>query len=93
MTQGKSLTLEYAQQQYQETGTEAAFRKDANFPGVEDRLLKRWSESELGWIETATSLLGLNNPFAKQADPKELTVWVLDNTVSGRRSQILVARY
>ena len=93
MTQGKSLTLEYAQQQYQETRLEADSRKRANFPGVEDKLLKRWSKPGLGWIDNITSLLGLSNPFAKQADRKELKVWVLDNTVSEGRSQALTARH
>lgn len=42
MTKGKSLHLEHLKQDFEETETEAHYRKDGNFGEVEGKLLARW---------------------------------------------------
>ncbi len=78
---GTTMMVEQSRQLYQETATERGFREAANFHGVENKLMERWSTSEIGLIDKMTGgLLGINNPFAKKADPEENRVWLLDNT-------------
>jgi hypothetical protein len=80
MASGKSLTIERLHQDLQETSTEADARRAGNFDDVEGKLLQRWSEHEVGLIDSATAFLGLSNPFSKSANPKDNKVWLFDNT-------------
>lgn len=68
------------QQHWKETSLEAESRQAANFTEVEDKLGKRFSKSEMSYIDKATSLLGDKNPFKKKAKAGEHEVWLLDNT-------------
>ncbi|OAP65405.1 hypothetical protein AYL99_01377 [Fonsecaea erecta] len=66
-------------QKVNESPLEAQSRKDADFESIEAKLPKRWSKTEMSFIDKGTSLLGSKNPFGKKADPKDNIVWLLDN--------------
>ena len=80
MAAGNLATAEHAHQLLQETSFESECRRAGNFEEVEHNLLERWSGSEVGFVDKATALLGLSNPFAHKANPRDNIVWLLDST-------------
>ena len=68
--------------QSEEAPMEAATRKNADFPTIEDKLdVKRFSlQDALHFDKLTGKFLGQRNPFAKKANPKENIVWLFDNT-------------
>ncbi|KIW89383.1 uncharacterized protein Z519_10237 [Cladophialophora bantiana CBS 173.52] len=81
MPKGKDkAAMDLASQKVNESPLEAQSRKDGNFEEAEAKLPKRWSKTEMSFIDKGTSLLGSKNPFGKKADPKGNIVWLLDNT-------------
>ena len=65
----------------QENAPERQTRKTGDFKGVEKTMhCKLGSPLDVPWIDNITSYLGTRNPFARQIDPKNEVVWLLDNT-------------
>ncbi len=78
MAKGKSPAVDHAQQRIQETALEAESRKMAGFDDIERSLPKRWTVSEMGFLDKLTGHLGRRNPFYKPATPDKNTVILLD---------------
>ncbi|KIY03138.1 uncharacterized protein Z520_01605 [Fonsecaea multimorphosa CBS 102226] len=73
-------TMDLTCQNFNESPLEAQSRKDADFESIEAKLPKRWSRTEMFFIDKGTSFLGSKNPFGRKACPKDNIVWLLDNT-------------
>jgi len=71
---------------FQETDYEHRCRKDQGFPEFEDMLPKLPSRFDSSLIDGLTSYLGSKNPLSRPVDPKNHTVWLLDNTAFPSRS-------
>ncbi|KAJ9411144.1 hypothetical protein DTO045G8_776 [Paecilomyces variotii] len=67
-------------QKAQETPDERRQRKSADFPSVEKKLPLRWYRRSTSIIDFVSSVLGQRNPLAQPANPRDNTVWLLDNT-------------
>jgi Uncharacterized conserved protein (DUF2183) len=64
-----------------ETDDERKFRASSKFPACEAKMgIPLLSRRKASMLDTTMSLLGSYNPFVKQANPKEHSVWLLDNT-------------
>jgi hypothetical protein len=73
-------TVPKGRQIMQETAVEMQSRKMGNFPEIEAELPVLRSRRQSSFIDKISALLGEKNPLARPVNPRNHSLWLLDNT-------------